>query len=142
MKFSEFTPPDTDRFSAQQLELVRATFKQEKNPPQWIEMAELGYMTLRNTSALESIADQDLADACVAQVYQMLLVMGGGNVYFSKGDDLLRREKHKLIVKEFNGRNYKELARKHGLSSARVMQIVDEDYTLKRKSNSQKVAVC
>lgn len=140
MKFSEFTPLDASCFPAQQLELVRATFKQEKNPPQWIEMAELGYMTLRSAPALEPIADQDLADACVAQVYQMMLVMGGRNIYFTKGDRLLLREKNKLVASEFNGRNGDELARKHGLSAARIAQIVSEDYALKRKTNRQKAA--
>lgn len=83
MKFSEFIPLDVTRASAQQLELVRATFEQDGTPETWVEMAELGYMILRNTPALKSIADQDLANACVAQVYQMMRVMGGCAVYFS-----------------------------------------------------------
>lgn len=142
MKISEFVPLDTRCFPASQFELVRATLKNEESLPQWIEIAELGYMTLRSAPALKSIADQDLADACVGQLYQIFSVMGGRNVYFPKGDRLLMRETHKLIVKEFNGRNHNELARKHGLSGARVIQIVKEDYALKRKANSQQAASC
>lgn len=81
MKFSEFVPLAVCQASAQQLALVRATFSQEKTPETWIEMAELGYMILRDESALRFISDQDLADACVAQVYQMIHVMGGRHVY-------------------------------------------------------------
>lgn len=83
MKFSEFVPLDVTRASAQQLALVRATFGQENTPETWVEMAELGYMILRNMPALKSIADQDLADVCVAQVYQRMCVMGGCGVYFA-----------------------------------------------------------
>ena len=85
MKFSEFVPLDVTRASAQQLALVRATFGQENTPETWVEMAELGYMILRNMPALKSIADQDLADVCVAQVYQRMCVMGGCGIYLSNG---------------------------------------------------------
>lgn len=83
MKFSEFVPLAVCHASAQQLALVGATFSQEETPATWREMAELGYMILRDAPALKSISDQDLADACVAQVYQLMSVMGGQAVYFS-----------------------------------------------------------
>ena len=91
MKFSEFVPLDVTRASAQQLALVRATFGQENTPETWVEMAELGYMALRNMPALKSIADQDLADVCVAQVYQRMSVMGGSAVYFPNGRPPMNR---------------------------------------------------
>lgn len=85
MTFSEFIPFDIRRVPAQQLALVRATFGQENTPETWVEMAEFCYIVLRNTPALKSISDQDLANACVAQIYQMMHVMGGRGVYFSNG---------------------------------------------------------
>lgn len=88
MKFSEFIPLDVSRVPPQQFDLVRATFGQEDTPELWVEMAELGYMILRNAPALKSIADQDLADACVAQVYQVIRAMGGCAVYFANSRPL------------------------------------------------------
>lgn len=85
MKFSEFIPLALSRAPAQQLALVRATFEQENTPETWMEMAEFGYMALRNAPALKSIVDQDLANTCVAQVYQTVRAMGGKNFYLPNG---------------------------------------------------------
>lgn len=131
MKFSEFTPLDAHNLSDQQLVLVRSGFSQEKTPAPWVEMAKLGYMILRDAPAFKSISDQDLVKACVAQVYQLMYVMGGRNVYFPKGDCIGLAEKNKLIVSEFNGRNYDELGCKHGLSSTRIRQIVEKQAALR-----------
>ena len=83
MKFSEFIALDVSRVPAQQLALVHATLEEEKTPETWIEMAELGYMIARNAGALKAIPDQALANACVAQVFQIMSVMGGRQVYVS-----------------------------------------------------------
>lgn len=140
MKFSEFTPLDDRAFSPEQLAVVHASFGPGKTPPQWIEMGSLSYMILRDAPAVKSIQDRDLADACAAQVYQLMHAMGGGNIYFPRGDRVSLADKYKLICSEFNGRNINEMARKHGLSSARIMQIVDKDYALKRAAGRRKTS--
>lgn len=50
----------------------------------------------------------------------------GTYLYFRKLDEPLRRARDRLIRKEFNGRNHKELARRFGLSEAWVRAIVGE----------------
>lgn len=134
MRFADFIPLDVSRVPAQQLALVRATLE-DKSPPTWIEMAELSYMILRDADALKSIKDQDLADVCVAQIYQLMCVMGGGNVYFAKGVRTLIAEKARLIASEFRGNNHVQLARKYRLSTTRIFQIVEQQAALKRATN-------
>lgn len=94
MKFSEFVPLDKRDVPAQQLALVRATFGQENTSETLMAMAEFGFMALRAAPAFQSIADQDLANACVAQAYQTVYVMGGRNIYLAKS---LRPEKSKKL---------------------------------------------
>lgn len=142
MKFSEFTPLDERNLSDQQVALVRSGFSQEKPPGTWVEIAKLGYMVLRNAAAFKSVSDQDLVNACVAQVYQMMHVMGGGNVYFNKGERIRLAEKNKLVASEFNGKNYNELARKHGLSVTRIRQIVEKQASFKKAASHQGAVSC
>lgn len=51
---------------------------------------------------------------------------GGTGVYFPKLEAAIRDARDKLIRKEFNGGNYKELARKYRLSESWVREIVDK----------------
>ena len=52
--------------------------------------------------------------------------MGGGGFYLAKGVAAMLAARDELIWREFNGRNYAELARRHGLTEMRVRQIVAE----------------
>lgn len=131
MKFSEFTPLNVSLFSAEKLALVRATLE-PLSPAVWVEMAELGYMSLRNAEVLESVSDQDLVNICVEQVYQIISVMGGGYIYLAKGLKSKAAEKHKLIAAEFRGDNCAQLGRKYGLSTTRIYQILQEQAALKK----------
>lgn len=144
MKFSEFIPLDKRHITAQQLALVHATFETEKPPKKWIEVAQLWFMVLRAAPAFSSIADQDLANACVTQVYLTAHFMGGGNVYLSKGDRMTLTEKNKLVISEFRGKNYDELADKHGLTTARIRQIIEQERQVARNKtgNQEKAKSC
>ncbi len=49
---------------------------------------------------------------------------GGGMVYFPKLDKALIRIRDEKIRKEFNGHNYRDLARKYGITESWVREIV------------------
>ena len=53
-------------------------------------------------------------------------LFGGLDVYFPKVDALIsRKAKHRMIFEEFDGRNYADLARKHGLSETWIRKIIE-----------------
>lgn len=58
--------------------------------------------------------------------YAMIIAeeFGGTHVYFPKLDTVIRDARDTKIKKEFNGRNYKELARKYNLTEIWVRKIV------------------
>lgn len=137
MKYSEFEPGEMDSVSSIQLDMVAASFEQ-KTPPLWLEIAELNFISLRCNPALESMADQSLADMAVAQVYRLISSMGGQNVYFPNGYTSVRGEKNTLIAKEFTGNNIRALAKKYRVSEMRVRQIIQDQANLKKASSKNK----
>ncbi len=53
---------------------------------------------------------------------------GGMSIYFPKvRAAILLKSRHQTIIREFNGRNYAELARKHHLTEAWVREIVKRE---------------
>ena len=50
----------------------------------------------------------------------------GANVYFPKLDDLERNNRNKLIRADFNGYNFRELAKKYGLTEVSIRNIVSD----------------
>ncbi len=51
--------------------------------------------------------------------------LGGLPFYFPQIDGLLRRKRDAAIRKEFNGSNYRDLARKYNLTERWIREIVD-----------------
>ena len=62
--------------------------------------------------------------AALALVEDIRAHYGGNQIYIPRGDKFNRAKLHAAIRREFNGRNYAELARRHGLTEMRVRQIV------------------
>lgn len=54
----------------------------------------------------------------------------GEYVYFPKIESLRRYSRNKKIVDEFNGANYKALARKYGLTETHVRSIIRDSGTM------------
>lgn len=50
----------------------------------------------------------------------------GANVYFPKLDDLERSNRNKHICAEFNGYNFRELAKKYSLTEVSIRNIVSD----------------
>lgn len=57
--------------------------------------------------------------------------LGGEYVYFRRLDTLLRNQKNTYIAKEYNGNNARELAKKYGITTAWVIQIVKNKHKKK-----------
>ena len=57
---------------------------------------------------------------------ELVQTCGGAYVYIPKEDNLIRPIRNRTIRKEFNGRNFKELAVKYGLASMQIRNIVKE----------------
>lgn len=64
-----------------------------------------------------------LAQLALEQLQYLSGHMGGGGFYLAKGVAAMLAARDELIWREFNGRNYAELARAHGLTEMRVRQI-------------------
>ena len=58
-------------------------------------------------------------------VLNLIEFRGGESIYIQKAKKIERSARDRLIHDEFNGNNYKELARKYNLTIVRIRQIVD-----------------
>jgi len=59
--------------------------------------------------------------------------IGGKRLYFPKFESLIMNFRDKSIYKEFDGKNYKELGIKYGLSETRVREIINKSLKLEVK---------
>lgn len=60
-------------------------------------------------------------------------VFGGGeSIYFPKIESIHRSVRNRAIIAEFNGYNFKALARKYGLTEMAIRAIVREEIEKKR----------
>lgn len=62
---------------------------------------------------------------------------GGGAVYIHEWETVIRGARDRKIRKDFNGANYRELAREHDLSVSMIRQIVDDGDKVKRSKQVQ-----
>lgn len=68
---------------------------------------------------------QDVARAVgVENTLRLAEYLGGMYMYFPKLDALLRQKRDEAIRAEFDGSNYRALARKHKLTEQRIRDIV------------------
>jgi len=84
---------------------------------------------------LEEISRDDLpetwrplADAIgIENVVELCQRFGGTSLYVPKVDSILYPIKRRAILKEFNGSNYKDLAKRYGISERSIYDIVAEE---------------
>ena len=94
-------------------------------PQVWREFAAVFFAGLVRTND-RGAPLQELAQVALEQVRTLCLQMGGQQIYLPKGINVAATEVARAICREFDGRNYKELAAKHDLSQSWVRQIVAE----------------
>ena len=103
-------------------------------PQVWREFAAVFFAGLVRTND-RGAPLQELAQVALEQVRTLCLQMGGQQIYLPKGINVAATEVASAICREFDGRNYKELAAKHDLSQARVRQIINESQGGKKPRN-------
>lgn len=85
-------------------------------------------------SALDSLQLEDLNEVWqqiagiigMDNVKKLFEEFPGANVYFPKLDELERSNRNKQICAEFNGYNFRELAKKYGLTEVSIRNIVSD----------------
>ncbi|MDE6035984.1 MAG: hypothetical protein K2G36_08765 [Ruminococcus sp.] len=85
-----------------------------------------------NTEKIESLeqlsGDQrELAEIVGIEAYRKLVENYGGMcIYIYKPETILRERRNTEIFNEFDGTNYRELAKEYGLSEAGIRKIVNK----------------
>jgi Mor family transcriptional regulator len=125
MKYSEYRAAGAGGMTNQQFDLVSATFE-GKVPDVWREIAELNFAVLRRCKYFAKQTDACLAEMAVELVCEFVSLFGGGSTYIPNGAKNISAEKNALILREFSGYNYRELANKYCVTQERVRQIVKE----------------
>ena len=54
--------------------------------------------------------------------------LGGARYYFPKFESLFRDNRNTMIYDEFNGNNYRDIAKKYNLSETRIREIVQDEH--------------
>lgn len=68
---------------------------------------------------------QSVYDCIGAEAYiKLIIMMNGSDLYIPSINALTRESRNKKIKSEFNGYNYKELARKYRLTTRTIRDIV------------------
>ena len=91
------------------------------------ELAESVFVGLLNSPAAKACAPQVLAQAAIVVLIQVAHDLGGFNYYITRMGNLRAAALRRAIHKDFDGRNYAQLAREHGLTEMRVRQILAEE---------------
>ncbi len=78
--------------------------------------------------------DQDIADCIGLENFKNLVrTFGGSKINIKVPKNIALDYRNKQICSEFNGGNYKQLARKYNLSEASVYRIIRDHYKNKSK---------
>ena len=124
MDIIDIKPVDLQTLSMQALQPLHDALDSGLNGKQR-ELAEIIFIGLINSAAAQTCTPDILAKTAMAVFVQVSHDLGGQQFYVSKMDNLLRDQMNHAIRAGFNGRNHAQLARKHGISDARVRQILN-----------------
>ena len=70
---------------------------------------------------------RELAEIVGIEAYRKLVEnYGGSSIYINKADTVTRSERNTEIWKNFNGSNYRELAKQYGLSEPSIRRIINK----------------
>lgn len=80
---------------------------------------------------LEYLSKEDLPESLadiidtigIENVKQLIKLAGGSNIYIPSENSVIKPFRNKIIKEKFNG-NYKDLARKFGISEVQVRNII------------------
>ena len=81
---------------------------------------------------------RDMADIIgFDNVLAMSRNYGGNAVYIHEWETVIMGARDRKIKRDFNGNNYRELAKEYGLTVSRIRQIVDDGERAKRAKQEQ-----
>ena len=86
-------------------------------------------LDIEKITSLEQLSGEqrELAEIVGLEVYNMLIEnFGGCQMYIPKRETIFKNIRNKEIKKDFNGFNYRELAKKYNLSEKTVRKIISE----------------
>lgn len=124
MRNTHFTPVDCSRVTPAQLDLIESCFHRSC-PEMWFEVALCNFVAMRFSDHARELTDAALAQIAANQVHQFAAWVGGTAFYMPLGKAALHHSRNDSIAAEFNGNNYRTLAKKHGITPMRVRQIMD-----------------
>ena len=92
---------------------------------------------------MSEVAFEDLPPICVQAVNILGLEMfvklsceiGGTSLYIPKFESVIAKARDRLIVKQFNGSNFRDLALKYNLTEVWVRQIINQDLAKKNQTS-------
>jgi Mor family transcriptional regulator len=77
-----------------------------------------------------------IAEKCgLNTALEIAYLFGGVNIYFPKPEQIIQDIRDKRIVKEFDGENYNQLAKKYNLSTSWVREIINRARAADRQTN-------
>lgn len=87
------------------------------------------------TGMVEGGTEPRVATEIAIRVTQKIrYLLGGQNVYFTRGVHRIKHARDVTICAAFNGTNYQELAIEHGVSEMRIRQIIGAQILLRRSA--------
>lgn len=98
----------------------------EKYPEILVDIAHLLHARICQYLPAESMETTEAL--CFDLVEDLRRQYGGGLIYFQKGQDYERSARDAAILREFNGHNHRNLARRHGLAVATIYQILAREF--------------
>ncbi len=84
-------------------------------------------MDIEKITSLEQLSgdQREIAEIVGLEAYRKLVAnYGGMHIYICKSETILRELRNAEICNEFNGFNYRELAKKYDLSEKTVREII------------------
>ncbi|MES2947511.1 MAG: Mor transcription activator family protein [Pseudomonadota bacterium] len=133
MKNPNFEPIDLKRLTPQQLATMDTAFP-SNTPELWREFAEQFFAALCFCPMLAKQTDEKVAALAANLVYQFISAFGGTQLYIPNGARNFRGDVNEQIVKDFNGRNIRQLVSKYNISERHVRKILEDSAQAKKTS--------
>lgn len=105
-------------------------------PESWRELATALYLDLAQPGQLSSLPEA--ARLALAQTRRLASLFGGGTLYIGSGATFEAKAMARRVVADFNGRNLDALARREGVTTMRVRQILAANDKAKRQKYQEK----
>lgn len=104
-------------------------------PEVWRDFASCCFLGLLKHPHTQHLLAQELAQVAFEQLQVLTLNMGGQQPYITGGSCLSKKKRDQEICQDFNGRNAKEVAKKHNIGASQFYKIIRKIQKSKHKTN-------